>query len=442
MIDFAQNIIDVALTLGSFIVIISIVVFVHEMGHYLVGRWCGIHAEVFSLGFGKIILSRTDKRGMRWQLAAVPLGGYVRFLGDADAASATQDKAATLGPDAARSFPAASTWRRALTIAAGPAANMVLAVAIYTGVIMVQGVAVDEPRVGEVLAMPYETGLQVDDVFTSVEGTPVSSFAEVFDVVSDQELTGMINVTVLRDGRARELEIPPLVPAMVAFVHPESPAKEAGLEPGDVVLAVNGTPVNSFTAMKDLIVASGSTPITLNIWRNGADVTTTLTARPVEQLRADGTVTNDVVIGISMVGSYFDVASRTPGIFEALGIGATTVKNQISFTITAIRAIIRGALSPKNLSGPVGIAQATGDVARQGLPSLIQWTAALSAGIGFVNLLPIPILDGGHLVLLAVEAVRRRKPSERAQQIVMSIGLFFVLFMFIFVTYNDIMRLL
>ncbi|MEX0970920.1 MAG: RIP metalloprotease RseP [Paracoccaceae bacterium] len=442
MIDFAQNITDVALTLGSFIVIISIVVFVHEMGHYLVGRWCGIDAEVFSLGFGKVLWSFTDKRGMRWQLAAIPLGGYVKFLGDADAASATVNEAATRGPRAARSFPAASTWRRALTIAAGPAANMVLAVAIYTGVIMAQGVALDEPRVGEVLAMPYETGVQVDDVFIAVDGVPVTSFADVFSIVSERELMGMINVVVLRDGRRTDLEIPPLVPAMVAFVHPDSPAKEARLEIGDVVLAVNDTPVNSFIAMKNLIVASGATPMTLTIWRDGNEVTTTLAARPVEQLRADGTVTNDVVIGISMVGSYFDAASRTPGVFEALSLGATTVKNQITFTITAIRAIIRGALSAKNLSGPVGIAKVTGEVAKQGLPSLIQWTAALSAAIGFVNLLPIPILDGGHLVMLAIEAVRRRKPSARTQQIVMSIGLFFVLFMFVFVTYNDIMRLL
>jgi len=441
VIEFIYPLLEFAQTIIGFLIVISIIIYVHEMGHYLVGRWCGIHAEVFSLGFGKVIYARNDKRGTRWQIAAIPMGGYVRFLGDADAASATADAAVMAGPDRSRSFPAASTWRRALTIAAGPVANFILAILVFAGVALSTGVETDQPEIGGLTALPFETGLEVGDVIRNVNGQPITNYDDLRTVVTEMDPAGPMQAVVERNGATVALEIPFLLPPLVSGVAIDSPAEDAGLMPGDVVLAVDDTPVRYFGELRDIVLQSDGVTLALTVWRNGEELTLNMAPRPTERLNFDGTVSNDVLIGVA--GSYyFSSAIRYPGVPEALWLGVKNVEFRLRTTIYGLSAIIRGALSAKELSGPVGIAKVTGDVVKRGTTSMIIWLATLSAGIGFVNLLPIPVLDGGHLVLLGVEAVRRKPASPRVLQLVMSIGLVFVLFMFVFVTYNDIMRLL
>jgi regulator of sigma E protease len=441
VIDTISNLLTFGQTVLGFLIVITIIVFVHEMGHYLVGRWCGIKAEVFSLGFGKVLFARNDKRGTRWQIAAVPLGGYVRFLGDADAASVTQDAAAMAGPDRDQSFPAASAWRRALTIAAGPVANFILAILVFAGVAYWSGVSTEKPEVGALVDLPYETSLEVGDLFVELNGKPVLDYDTLFEIVREMDPEGPMQAVVQRNGAPVSLEIPYLLLPLVSGVALESPAEAAGIQAGDLILAVDGEPVSYFSDLKRIVSQQDGISLALTIWRDGQEITLYMAPEMTERLNGDGTVSKDVLIGVAG-DYYFTGAVRYPGIGEALSFGAYNVQYHLKTTINGISAIIRGALSPKVLSGPVGIAKATGDIVKRGTTSMILWLAVLSAGIGFVNLLPIPVLDGGHLVLLAVEAIRRKPASPRVLQLVMSIGLVFVLFMFVFVTYNDIMRLI
>lgn len=438
MAEYLASLIDLLHTLVAFVAVISIVVFVHEMGHYLVGRWRGIHAEVFSLGFGKVLFSRIDRRGTRWQLAAVPMGGYVKFLGDSNAASAPGAEIA--GIDRRRTFHGASVFSRALTIMAGPAANFVLAIVVFAGLALVQGVSTTQPTIASIAKLPYDTGLEIGDVIVAAEGEDVATTGEFWNVVAAVDPARDISVEVERAGTRRDISIAYPMPPLVSGVSLMSPAERAGLQIGDLILAVDGENIGSFNELKAYITASGGLPLELSVWRNDQIVTLDLSAEITERLQADGTVTRDLLIGVSG-RVYFETATRTPGIFEAVGIGAGEVYRQLSFTLSALRQIVVGNLGADNLSGPVGIARATGSVAKQGIAQLVFWVGMLSAGIGLVNLFPIPVLDGGHLVLLAVESIRRRPADARVIQIVMSVGLFLVLFMFVFVTYNDIMRL-
>ncbi|MBL4872980.1 MAG: RIP metalloprotease RseP [Rhodobacteraceae bacterium] len=427
----------------AFVVVLGVVVFVHEYGHYIVARWSGIHSETFSLGFGPVIWSRTDKRGTKWQLAAIPLGGYVKFLGDRGAASETDFEA--LGEmsevDLNRSFPSARLYKRALTVAAGPFANFILASVIFAGLVTWQGIVIDEPTVGKLFATPnssYE--LKVDDKILEVEGQAISNFGDIIDITVAMETPGDMEILVLRDGQELLVSAPYMLIPGVYGVDPPSAASAAGLKVGDFIVEAAGKSITTFGELQVIVAASGDKEIYLKVWRDGIYLDLPITPILRDFPDGEGGFTNRVMIGI--YGAFaFLPATETPTPWNAAYIGARQTVNFIEMSLNGIRHMFLGNLSPSNLQGPIGIAQASKESANQGLKSFISLIAIISTGIGMLNLFPIPMLDGGHLVFYLYEAVLGRPPPQKTIQAFMSIGLAMVLLLMVFATYNDLMRL-
>lgn len=430
-------------TVLPFVVVIGIVVFIHEFGHYIVGRWCGIHAEVFSLGFGKELWHRIDSRGTRWRIGALPLGGFVKFLGDADGSS-RPDEANVAGMDAdtlARSFPGAALWKRALTVLAGPVANFILTIAIYLGLVLWSGVAVDEARIGELPpSVAGETPLLEGDLVRSVNGTPVESFGDLVLAVAEAPTGVPVTFEVQRAGDPLTLDIANLRPPYVAGVRPLSAASRAGIRSGDLLLSAGGQPLPDITRLQQIVQASEGEPLEITL-RRGADTLTLEMVPTLEDVpQPDGSFAKQVIIGVS-VTTYLQPQVRSPGPIEAVGVAIDRTVAIVTGTFDGIGQMISGNVSPSNLQGPVGIAQVSGETAGQGLTNFILLIALISTAIGLMNLFPIPVLDGGHLVFYAIEAVTGRAPSGRWVDFAMALGLAMVLSLMLFATYNDITRL-
>ncbi len=426
-----------AFMIVAFVVALSVIVAIHEYGHYIVGRWCGIHAEVFSLGFGPVVYRRTDKRGTQWQIAALPLGGYVKFLGDANAASVGSD-GTIASSDARRTMLGAPLWARAATVLAGPVFNFILAIAIFAGSIMYQGRSIEPLTFGEMRDLPpsYATDLQQGDVMLSVDGVAFDDPERQTSLVDAVPLRERLSYTVLRDGDEITVEGPYLMPTAVASVIPRSAADDADMKVNDVIMAVDGTPVFAFPQLQRIVLGAEGGPLELLLWRDGEEQTVMLEPRATDEPQPDGTFRTTYRIGIS--GQlFFDAETMSIGPVEAVRMGAEGLWNTLTTSISALKHIINGQISTCNLSGPVGIAETSGSMAEQGAQSFIWFIGALSAAVGLINLFPIPVLDGGHLVFYAYEAVVRRKPSERAVQVFMFVGLALILSMMSFTILND-----
>ncbi|MEM8788923.1 MAG: RIP metalloprotease RseP [Pseudomonadota bacterium] len=431
-------------SLIAFVVVLGIVVFVHEYGHYIVGRWCGIKAEVFSLGFGPRLGGWTDKRGTRWQVAALPLGGYVKFLGDADGSSrADPDALSALSEDErAKSFHTAALWKRSLTVAAGPVANFILSILVFAGLTIWTGIATDEPVLGEIRPVPgVETGLQSGDRVIAINGQPVQTFADIYTIADEMLPATRLDVTVQRDGAERQVTAPYPLPAMVQAVEPLSAAQAAGLKPGDLVLSANGVVLESFRDLRDAVEGAGDGPLAMVVRRGADEIPLSMTPRETERLLPDGTIETRRMIGVVATTLLFPETS-TPAPWTALWLGVEQTVEVVTLSLTGIKEIILGNLGADNLQGPIGIAQVSGQSATQGVENLITIIAVISTAIGMLNLFPIPVLDGGHLMMFGYEAIAGRPPAEVAMRIAMTIGLAMVLALMVFATYNDLMRLL
>jgi regulator of sigma E protease len=430
-------------TLLPFVVVLGVVVFVHEYGHYIVARWCGIRSEVFSLGFGPVLWSRRDRRGTLWQVAALPLGGYVKFLGDNDGSSRADPQAlAALAPEArAASFHGASVWRRMLTVLAGPAANFLLTILVFAGVALWQGQPTEAPTIGRIEPLPgAEQPLRPGDVVLEVNGTRVTRFADIYRAAAAMETPGPMAFVVDREGDRRRLAAPYALPPRVAGVEPLSPASEAGLQAGDVILEAGGEPLTAFEDLRRIVLASAGETLPLRVWRDGAELVLAITPEERDAQDGAGGFERRVMIGVAGASLYLP-ATETPAPWTALGLGVARTVDVIAQSVNGIRYIVTGAIGAENLQGPLGIAQISGETASQGLLSFVVLIAIISTAIGFLNLLPIPVLDGGHFAAFLVEAARGRPPSEKAMQVAMSIGLGLVLVLMVFATYNDIIRL-
>ena len=429
-------------TILAFVVLMGIVVTIHEYGHYIVGRWVGIHAEVFSLGFGPTLWSRVDKRGTKWQVAAVPLGGYVKFLGDKDAAStgASDELAEMNDYDRRRSFPAAAVWRRFLTVLAGPVFNFILSAVLFIGLIMWQGVATDHPTVGAVAPLPYDNPLQAGDVILGINDMPVSDYKSLYEAISALPEAQNINMLVERGGDTRALTVPYLYVPLVSSITPLSPAYKAGIKIGDVIVAANGERILSFGALRSAVEASVGQEITLTIWRAGETVVLQLMPDVVDYPNSENGFDQRILIGVGG-GFYFETATETPPFLTALEYGARQVLTVIDSSLNGLKHMILGNISVKNLQGPIGIAQISSAAVQTGTFDFIFLIGVISTAIGLLNLFPIPVLDGGHLVTYVYEAVVRRPPNPRFLQTVMAIGMVLLLSMMLLASYNDIMRL-
>jgi regulator of sigma E protease len=432
-----------AWTLMFFILAIGIIVFVHEYGHYIVGRWSGIHAEVFSLGFGPVLFSRQDRRGTRWQVALVPLGGYVKFLGDSDAASG-KDAAAMAGLSAderRHTMHGAPLWARSATVAAGPLSNFILAVIVTFGMISWIGVA-DRPVVAKIADLPAGAQpLQAGDVVLALNGTATPDWESYLVAASKIGPAAVVTYQIDRAGEVLTLEAAHPMPPLVASVQLKSAAFAAGIQEGDVVLEANGQPVSAFMEMPPIVEGLAGAPVPLKIWRasdsGGEVIDMTITPNRRDIPKADGSFETRWLIGLSG-GLLFEPEVRHPGPWEAAVMAADQMWFAAKSSLLGLWSVITGAISACNISGPIGMAQVMGQAATQGADYYLSMLAIMSLGIGLINLFPIPVLDGGHLVFHAYEAVFRRPPPEGVLRVLMTVGLFIVLTFMAYALTNDI----
>ena len=437
--DFLSGAGGVAVMTVVFIVALGIIVAVHEYGHYIVGRWTGIHAEVFSLGFGPVLGSRTDRRGTKWQIAAIPLGGFVKFMGDADATSV---RAGALNgyTDAERrhTMAGAPLWARSLTVVAGPVANFILGFLIILVFLLTMGIATDAPTVGSVRPTNQTgAGLEPGDRILAMAGVATPSteaYAKAIDQLPD---TATIDWTVERDGTTMDINAPHPSPVMIGEVLPKSAAGDAGLQKGDIILAANGQDVVVFRQLPKIVSALDGKPVTLKIWRDGAEFETTVTPRRRDIPLPEGGFETRWLVGLSS-GALIELETRMPGMWEAISLSAEQTWRLLTTSLSGLWHILTGMISSCNLSGPIGMAEVMGDAARAGPAVFFERLAVMSLGIGLLNLFPIPVLDGGHLVFHAYEAVMRRPPNEKALRVLMSVGLTLLLGLMAFSLSNDI----
>ncbi|MBY6152678.1 RIP metalloprotease RseP [Vannielia litorea] len=425
----------------AFVVALSIIVAVHEYGHYIVGRWCGIHAEVFSLGFGKVLYSRTDKHGTEWQVAALPFGGYVKFMGDANAASAGADGEAMAGLSEAekrRTMPGAPLWARAATVAAGPVFNFILSFIVFGAISLIRGVASEPVQVGALEPLPQEVRvLEQGDVILSIGGAEITDLGSVYEASRDLDLSQPVIYRVKRGGEELELEGTTPFPALVSSVSPNSAAIDAGLQVGDVIVGIDGEQITAFRQLQDVISSGGGEPVELDVWREGSREEFTLKPRETDVPMPDGSFEKRYLIGING-GLAFEPATVRLGALEAVEYGVRQTWFIVTSSISGLYNMITGGISSCNLSGPLKIATTAGQMASQGSQSFIWFVAVLSTAVGLLNLFPIPVLDGGHLVFHAWEAVSGKPPPEKALNVLMMIGLTLILSLMVFALGNDL----
>jgi len=358
-----------------FLFVLVIVVFIHELGHFLVARWCGVKVKAFSIGFGKEIFGFYDRYGTRWRFAWVPLGGYVKFLDDENSASVPSRDALARMTQAERegAFQTKPLAARAAIVAAGPIANFLLAIAIFTVSYTVMGMHVTAPRVDELL--------------------------------------------------------------------PDGVAASAGFQVGDVILKIDGAPVETFNDMQRVVSGSADKELSFEVNRGGTTVTLKATPARRELVDRFGNKMRVGQIGIRRNATQHEWEYRRYGPIEAFGLGVKETFFIISRTLQFLQELVLGRESTDQLRGPIGIAEISGQVATLGIMPLLNLVALISVSIGLINLFPIPLLDGGHLLFYAIEAIRREPLSERTQEISFRIGLAIVLMLTVFVTTKDIWRI-
>jgi regulator of sigma E protease len=449
-----------------FIVVLSVVVFIHELGHFWAARFFRVRVEAFSIGFGHELLAWVDRQGTRWRIAALPLGGYVRFWGDQDATTSRRDADTLDGltpEQKAVSFHHKPLYQKAVIAAAGPLANFVLAIVIFAGLAMIYGERILPPVVGAVESgSPADlAGLKRGDRIASVNGNPIRSYSEF---AKAESLSGGLSMRLVinRQGEAVTADVTPIAverddgqggkialpsigiqhfdPPFVSSVEKGSPAEAAGIRKDDLILSANGRDVGNFGAVRDMVLASGGKPVTLVIDRSGQTLTISVTPRLTESQGRKAIYLVGITSRLADSDPRYPVETIYHGPVSALGkaVGET------GFIVTKIGEffgqLLTGYGDYRQLSGPIGIAKVSSDVAQVSLASLVQLIAVLSVSIGLLNLLPIPILDGGHLLYYAIEGIRGRPLGERAQELGFKIGLVFVLGLMIVATFNDIVK--
>jgi regulator of sigma E protease len=428
-------------TIGAFIIALSVIVAVHEYGHYIVGRWCGIKAEVFSVGFGPVLWSRKDRHGTQWQIAALPFGGYVKFLGDASAVSDRADAETMSHLDAKarrQTMHGAPLWARAATVAAGPAFNFVLSFLVFAGILMFRGVASDPLTIDLVRPTPAAVQeLLPGDELLAIGGaavTGIDGLSEVLDAVPPQET---VDYTVRREGAEIVVQGPHPYPPIALGITPQSAAMDIDMRPGDVITAIDGEPIFAFSELRDRVAESDGRVLLLEVWRDGETMEFALSPRRMDLPLEEGGFETRWLIGITG-GMLFEPRAETPSLIEAARYGVNQTIFIVESSLSGLYHMAVGAISTCNLQGPIGIAETSGAAASQGWLSFIWFIAVLSTAVGLLNLFPIPVLDGGHLVFHAFEALTGRPPSDGALRVMMGAGLALMGALMIFALTNDL----
>ena len=344
-----------------FVVALSIIVAIHEYGHYIVGRWSGIDADVFSIGFGPVIFSRVHKRGTRWQIAAFPLGGYVKFRGDADAASVTADASVT---PARNTMLGAPLWARSATVFAGPLFNFVLSFLIFAVMIGIRGQVAEPMVIASVpdLPAPYVIELEPGDEILAIEGQGFENAEELGEVIDELPMQMAVTYTVRRGDQTLDVSGPFPYLALAAGIVPRSASDDAGLKVGDLIVRANGQDIAAFDQLVEIVTGSEGAPVALEVWRAGEMLQFDLTPRRSDEPQEDGGYQTFYRIGIQG-GFLYDLQTEPVGWGTALLNGVVQVWTIITSSLSGLYHMLTGAISTCNLSGPVGIAEASASMA-------------------------------------------------------------------------------
>ena len=433
-----------------FLAVITPVVFIHELGHYLVARMNGVRVEIFAVGFGPELLGIDDRHGTRWKLCALPLGGYVKFHGDADVASTSAEE--DDGPPPSDSFFAKSVGRRSAIAFAGPFANLLLAAAIFAIFFIVVGQRYTPVEIGTVRdgSPAAVAGLQSGDRLVELNGSRIERFEELnFTLL--QSLGEPITLAVERGGAQLEFTVTPEIvevldafdrpqqlgdigvrpftPASVSQVVADSAAERGGLQAGDSIVRIGDVAIESFDHLRMIVERSAGVPLSFVVERSGREETLTITP--------------DDMNGTGRIGVYPEeqTAFRNLGVGESIWAGIEHTYALAAANLRAIGQMIAGTRSTEQLSGPVGIAVMSRSVLERGVLGFVEFAALISIALGLINLFPIPPLDGGHLLYNGLEALFRRPLNARIQQIGTTVGLTLVIALMVWVTTKDIIGL-
>lgn len=359
--------------IAPFLFVLTVLVFFHELGHYLIARRCGVRVEVFSVGFGPEIKGWTDSHGTRWKISWIPLGGYVKMLGETAFGDEDKDEQLDqLSPeDAKQSFQGKSLAARAAIVAAGPIANFLLAIVLLAGIFGFAGSPAPLAGVGE--------------------------------------------------------------------VNPGSAAEAAGIQAGDRIVALDAEPIKWFEDLRRVVRANPGSVLQARVRRDDHEIALRVTPTPLESTEPDGSKVSYGMLGVRPDPKQIEYQRHGP--LDAMAMGVTRTAAMVGQILSYIGEMVSGARGPDELGGPIRIAQLSGQMAEGGWVNLLFFMAALSVNLGLINLFPIPMLDGGHLVFYAVEALRGRPLGLRAQEVGFRMGLVLVLLLMVFATWNDLEQL-
>ena len=460
---------DVLISIIALLVTLGILVTIHEFGHFWVARRCGVKVLRFSIGFGKAAKTWIGKDGVEYVIAPIPLGGYVKMLGQED--TTVTDTSSVPASQRQYSFACKPLWQRIVIVAAGPIANFLLAIFVFWLINISYGVSGIAPVVNSVIedSVADRAGLRAGDEILAVDGTETIIWQQVtLQLLARLGETGDVTLTVdpADSNRPRDIRLPidawmgsetapnPVndlgiiqfeIPADIAGIVPGGAADAAGLQAGDKIVSVDGSPIRGWTHWVEVIRANPELTLNVVVKRGGID--NVLLMQPARATLDDGTV-------IGSIGAYVEettLAELLPpemqrqvdyNVVSAIQPALVETWDKSLFVLDSVKKMVIGLISVKNINGPITIAQVAGETATYGLDVYLGFLALLSISLGVLNLLPIPVLDGGHLLYYAIEAVIRRPVPERIQAFGLQLGLLLISGIMVLAIYNDVNRLL
>ncbi|MBI4590955.1 MAG: RIP metalloprotease RseP [Candidatus Rokubacteria bacterium] len=445
-------------TIVAFVVVIGILILIHELGHFVVARWMGVGVDRFSIGFGPVLLRWKGKgKETEYCLSAIPMGGYVKMMGE----ESPLEGGGSGMVDPAKSFSLKPLWARFLIVFAGPGMNFVLAAVIFAAVFMILGRPVLPSTLGRIRdgGPAAQAGLRTGDRITAVDGIRVAYWEDLINAIQAEggetrhitfaregreERTALTPArTMVRDIFGDEREIwdigaRPFAPAKIGEVSPGYPAGKAGLRAGDTVVALDGVPVLSWDELAEAIHKRAGKRTELIVERDGKSLTVTVVPQPFKDRGPSGEEVEIGRIGISPAVAVSYVRSNP---IVAVGQGVLRTWDMTVLTAVGLWKLVTRQLPASTIGGPIQIAVVAGEQAKQGFTSLAFFTAVISVNLALLNLLPVPMLDGGHLFFFVIEGIRGRPLSLKKREVAQQVGLFLLLLLMVFAVYNDLSRI-